>query len=281
MIKNLIFKPFFTLTMTLLLLPNFGCGKKEKPPNPDTVATFEGGKITRKEVEDYLKKLVQGMDSAMSKRFRRKDVYKDVIRSLAIDYMVKEKIKEKKLDKRENIKHVMKHISEEMNIDELHSRAHKGKIKVSEADIKGYYEDNREQFKDNPLVEVKEEIRAILQAEKEKAYFKNYMEELKENAVITREYDLLKVPEPTEAEVRIYYEENRRKYNSPDKLFSQVKDQVGADLRKEKEKNWFEEKRNRTLFTIHGKQYTVGEFYQELEELPLHEREKYKSFETR
>jgi peptidyl-prolyl cis-trans isomerase C len=271
----------FVAFATVLLLLNFGCGKKEKPPDPDTVATFEGGKITRKELEDHLKKLVQGMDSAMSKQFRRKDVYKDVIRSLAIDYMVKEKIKEKKLDKRENIKHVMKHISEELNIDELHSRAHKGKIKVSEVDIKNYYENNRGLFKDSPLAEVKEEIRAILQTEKEKAYFQDYLAELKKNAVVTREYRLLEVPEPTEADLRMYYEENRRKYDSPDKSFSGVKVKIRIDLQEENEKKWFKQNRNSTLFTVHGKRFTVGDFYQELEELPLDEREKYKNFESR
>jgi parvulin-like peptidyl-prolyl isomerase len=51
-------------------------------------------------------------------------------------------------------------------------------------------------------------------------------------------------------------------------------------LRNDLEKKWFEENRNRTLFTVHGKRYTVGEFYQELGELSLHERKKYKSFKA-
>lgn len=274
-------RKFITSATALLLLLSIGCGKKEKPPDPDTVATFEGGKITRKEVEDYISKLTQGVDSTAAKQMRRKDVYKEVVRTLALDFMVKEKIKEKKLDKRENIKHVMKHISEEMNIDELHSRAHQGKIKVSEAEVQMYYEDNRDQFEGRPLIEVKDEIRTILQAKKEKDYFRNYLEELKKNALITRKYELLKVPEPTEAELRADYEENRKAYSSPEKSFSEVKDQIMESLRKEKEKKWFKGNSNRTLFTIHGKRYTVGEFYQELKELPLHERKKYKSFEAR
>lgn len=270
---------FITLIIILLLMPNFGCMKNEKPPAPGIVATFEGGQISRKEVEDYLNKLVKGADPDAVRQLRRKDVYKSIVSTLALDYMIQEKIKEKKLDKKENVKHVMKHISEEMNIDELHSRAHKGGIKVSETDIRRYYEDNRKQYEGTSLIEVKEEIRNILQAEKENDYFRNYMDELKKNAVITREYRLLKVPEPTEPEMRLYYEENRKTFGSPEKPFPEVKDQIMESLRKEKEKKWFEQNRSRTLFTIHGKRYTAGEFYQELGELPLPEQERFQGFE--
>jgi hypothetical protein len=79
-------------------------------------------------------------------------VYKDVARSLALDNLIKKRINEKKLDKRKNVKHVMKHISEEININELHSQAHNDRIKVSETEIRRYYEDNRDQFGETPLV---------------------------------------------------------------------------------------------------------------------------------
>ncbi len=272
-------RKFIALIIILLLMPNFGCMKNEKPPAPGIVATFEGGQITQKEVEDYINRIVQGADPETVKQIRRRDVYESIVRSLAIDYMIREKIKEKKLDKKKNVKHVMKHISEEMNIDELHSRAHKGGIKVSEADIRRYYENNREQYRGTPLIEAKEEIRNILQAKKENKYFQNYIEELKKNAVITREYRLLKVPEPSEAELRVYYEENRKTFGNPEKPFSEVKDQILDIVRKDKEKEWFGQNRNRTLFTIHGKRYTAGEFYQELEEFPLREQGKYRGFD--
>ena len=260
-----------------MLIP--GCGENEKPPAPGIVATFQGGQISGKDVNEYLNKLVQGTDPEALKQFRRKDVYKSIIRTLALDHMIQEKVKEKKLDKKENVKHVMKHISEEMNIEELHNRAHKGKIRVSETDIRRYYEENRKQYGDKSLTEVKDEIQNILQAEKENDYFRNYIEELKKNAVITRQHRLLKVPGPTEAELRLYYEENRNEYNSPARSFSDVKGRIIETLRKRKEKEWFKQNRNRTLFTIHGKRYTAGEFYQEFEELSLQERNKYQGDE--
>ncbi len=271
-------KILMLITFILSMLIS-GCGENEKPPAPGIVATFQGGQISGKDVKEYLNKLVQGTDPEAVKQLRRKDVYKSIVRTLALEYMIQEKVKEKKLDKKENVKHVMKHISEEMNINELHNRAHKGKFRVSETDILRYYEDNKKQYDGKPLTEVKDEIQNILQTEKESGYFQNYIKELKKNAVITREYRLLKVPEPTEAELRLYYEENRKAYNSPVRSFSEVKYRINENLRKSKEKAWFEQNRNRTLFTIHGKRYTTGEFYQELEELPPQERKKYQGYE--
>ena len=274
MINKSLILIIFILSM---LIP--GCGENGKPPAPGIVATFHGGQISGKDIKEHLNKLVQGADPEAVKQLRRKDVYKSIIRTLALDHMIQEKVKEKKLDKKENVKHVMKHISEEMNIEELHNRTHKGKIRVSETDIRRYYEENRKQYGDKSLTEVKEEIQNILQAEKENDYFRNYIEELKKNAVITRQYRLLKVPGPTEAELRLYYEENRNEYNSPARSFSDVKGRIIETLRKRKEKEWFKQNRNRTLFTIHGKRYTAGEFYQELEELSLQERNKYQGNE--
>ena len=273
------YRQLITLALVILLLLSFGCDKKEESLDPGVVATFKGGQITRKEVEDLFDEVIQGLNSKKLKEVRRKNVYENVVRSLALDAMIKEKISEKKLDKRKNFKHVMKHISEEININELHTQAHDDKIKISETEIRRYYEDNRVQFWETPLAEAREEIHRILQAAKEKDYFRNYLEELKKNAVITREYRLLNVPEPNESDLRISYEDQTRASGSSNTPPPAEKVKFKETFRNEMEKKWFEKNQNRTLFTIHGKRYTVGEFYQELQELPPEEREKYKDFE--
>ncbi|RLC60796.1 MAG: hypothetical protein DRI48_11500 [Chloroflexi bacterium] len=48
----------------------------------------------------------------------------------------------------------------------------------------------------------------------------------------------------------------------------EVRQQVRQAVLDEKEEAWFQERADRTLFTIHGKRYTVGEFWQEYQELP-------------
>jgi len=272
-------RQLITLLLFILLLLLPGCDKKEASLDPGVVATFNGGQITRKEVEDLFNELIKGLNPEGVKQVRRKEVYKDVVRSLALDAMIKEKINEKKLDKRKNVKHVMKHISEEININELHSQAHDNKIKISQTEIRSYYEDNRDQFGQTPLAEAKEEIHRILQAGREKDYFRNYLKELKKNAVITREYRLLDVPEPSEEDSRISYEDQTRASGSSNMPSPAEKEKFKETARNEMEKKWFKQNQNRTLFTIHGKRYTVGEFYQELQELPPEEHETYKDFE--
>lgn len=272
-------RPLIIFVLITLLLLNFGCDKNEESLDPDVVATFKGGQITRKEVVDLFNELSQGLDHEGIKQVRRVEVYKDVVRSLALENLIKKRINEKKLDKRKNVKHVMKHISEEINIDELHSQAHSDRIKVSETEIRKYYEDNRDQFGETPLVEAKEEIRGILKATKEKDYFRNYLAELKKNAVITREYRLLKVPQPNEEDLRISYEDQTRASGTSNTPSPEEKEDFKETLQNETEKKWFEQNQNRTLFTVHGKRYSVGEFYQELQELPPEERGKYQGFE--
>ena len=163
-----------SLLALLLLLP-FGCGKKDESPDPSIAATYKGGQITRKDVEDSISVILRGLDPETIKQIQRSSLYEKVVKGLVLDNLIKDKVKEKKLDKRKNVKHVMKHISEEINIDELHTQAHKSKIKVSETEIRSYYEDNRDQFEDSSLSEVREEIHLTLQSTKEKGYFQNYL----------------------------------------------------------------------------------------------------------
>jgi parvulin-like peptidyl-prolyl isomerase len=48
----------------------------------------------------------------------------------------------------------------------------------------------------------------------------------------------------------------------------EVREQVHQDVLSEKESTWFQKNADRTLFTIHGERYTVGEFWTEYQELP-------------
>ena len=49
----------------------------------------------------------------------------------------------------------------------------------------------------------------------------------------------------------------------------EVRPQVRQAVLEEQTQVWFEQNADRTLFTIHGKRYTVGEFWQEYQELPV------------
>jgi parvulin-like peptidyl-prolyl isomerase len=258
-----------------------GCGKSSQPPDADTVAVFEGGRITRQDVKASLDKIFTafGKNNEAARQLRNRDSYRKIVEGMVLDRMVIRKITDLKLDNRKNISHVMKHVSEDMNISELHSRAHEQQIKVSDEEIRNRYEQDRTDFGQATLVQATEQIRTQILAEKEKIYFQDYLDTLRLNAAISRNDELLQVPEPNEADLRMYYEQNRAAY--PGKPFEEARDAVFEAVRAKDSERWFQEIRNRTLMTIHGKRFTVGEFYDELEELPDAERERYGDFESR
>jgi len=269
----------FVATFAMFVL--YGCGDTQQPPDPDTAAVFNGGRITRKEVQEAIDKLSEhlGKSKATAEQLHNKITYKRIITGMVLDRMVKNKIKSMKLDSRENIKHVMKHVSEELNIDRMHSRAHQNQIEVTDEEIKERYNQNRSRFGQITLAQAKEQIRGELQSEKEKQYFENYLENLRKNAVITRNDELLKIPPPDDVELRAYYEQNRTSYE--EKSFEDVRKLIFETVYARKTEKWFEENGNRTLMTIHGKRFTLGEFYKELKELPEAEKRRYSDFESR
>jgi parvulin-like peptidyl-prolyl isomerase len=97
--------------------------------------------------------------------------------------------------------------------------------------------------------------------------------------VITRYDELLQVPEPIEADVRMHYEQNRNSY--PGKSFDESRDEVVNAVRAINTTRWFREKQNRTLMTIHGKPFTLGEFFEEFEEFTLDERQRYEDYASK
>jgi parvulin-like peptidyl-prolyl isomerase len=371
------------LSLFLLL----GCSQKSKtPPSPGIVATYDSGEITVDSLENYAKQRAKDVavlvgDSLVSLRNQiiyDKEIYRGLIREMVIDDLVKRKIKEKQLDNRSNIRHALQHIEEEVTLQQLHEEMHeKDKIPVSEIDIQKYYDENRNRFGDKSLYEVRDEIRTILASQGENEYIINYIAELKDEAGVTKYYDILRVPEPTNAEVREAYQKNKESYREPEKwvieqieiadtttkagktaqkawnklgsgeTFTAVAEQYGKDgvfttieyipgtrgkefdgavasllnpgeysrpiregnrffivrlkekipasyipfeevknvirryLKDEKEKTLYEENKNKTLFMLHGRRFTLGDFYQEFKELPASEQEKYRSYEQR
>ncbi|KAB2822864.1 MAG: hypothetical protein F9K10_03405, partial [Paludibacter sp.] len=266
--KNRPIRPFVVAVLLSAILLS-GCGSSPQPPDADTVAVFEGGRITRQEIKKTIGELQKAFEknSEVTKRLREKSTYRKLIEEMALDKVINNKITAMKLDNRKNIKHAMKHISEELNISELLSKSHKQDIKVSDEEVKERYERDRAAFGEATLAQATERLRSLLQAEKEQRSFQEYLENLRKNAVITRYDELLQVPEPMEADVRMHYEQNRNAY--PGKSFEEARGDVVKAVQAKNTAIWFQEKQNRTLMTIHGKPFTVGEFFEEFEEFPI------------
>ena len=269
--------------MLLLILPS-GCQNTPEPPEPGIVATFTEGRVTRQELQEAIDEIedVYSINDDMRRQIDNEinntTAYREIIEGIVLDRMIKQKIAELKLDKTTDFAHIMKHVGEELNISELHSRAHDRQIKVSNEEIRQRYNQNPALYEQRPLSEVSENIRLQIEAEKEGKFFEEYQEKLRNNAVITRYDELLKAPAPNEAELRMEYEQNRSLYSK--QTYEEAASTILNKLRVEKKEKWFRDIRNRTLATVHGKSFTVGEFYDELAELdPLNE-DLYQSFDA-
>lgn len=334
------------------------------PPAPDVVATYNGGQITVEDVRQHLAELVP--DEAMQTQLQNLQGYRLMVEEMLTDELVRRWAADRNVEQDKDIQHVMQHITEEINLDELHTQMHEGQMGVNEGDIQAYYDANRDQFGELTVTQVRDQIRTTLQSQQEDRFAQNYLEGLKDKATITRSFDLLAVPEPTEQELRDYYEANQEQYLLParavvneiripvgedetaakeqaDKALVRLRsgealalvandlsqsplieggltvmkgqrdpaydevvfnldegeisqvfragdafyivrlqskelerqqdlDEIRAQVRQavltQKETAWFEDKAEQTLITINGKRFTVGEFWQEYQELP-------------
>lgn len=181
-------------------------------PAPDVVATFAGGQITLADVKAHLQLLDPGHTGETE--YAPEEVMA-VVENLVTEEMVRRWAAQRQPESEEDFQHAMEHITEDLNLQSLETQLHTGKILVGESEIQRYYNTNRAQFGDQTLNDVREQIRQQLVAEREQNYLENYIDQLKESASVTRYFALLKAPEPTEDELRRYYEENRQQYTLP------------------------------------------------------------------
>ncbi len=201
----------------------------------DVVATFVGGEVTANELRRYINEAThrQGKHAVCEKHaydhskcsaeedcethpLDSVESYRTLLQQLVMEKMVDRWIRDKGMTSRKDVKHKLKHLVEEINLGALAGQMHADKLKPDKVEIRRYYQQRKDEYKDRPLDEVEKEIESILVAQKQAEYIPKYIAELKANAVIERNYELLKVPDPTEAEISAYYESNRKEFVAPE-----------------------------------------------------------------
>jgi parvulin-like peptidyl-prolyl isomerase len=181
-------------------------------PAPDVIATYDGGQITVADLEAHMSLILPDHPSGSG---HIPDEVIMVVEDLVVEEVVRQWAAERQPDADETFRHTMEHINEDLNLQMFESQLHEGGIPVAESEIRDYYDANRTQFSDLPLSEVREQIRLVLVAEQEQDYVEGYIQLLEENASITRNFDLLSAPAPTEDDLRRYYEDNREQFTLP------------------------------------------------------------------
>ncbi len=332
-----------------------------QPPAPDVIATFNGGQITIADLEEHLALLVPDeFQQVMNSPY----ILQQVVQDIVTDELARQWAIERQPDTDETFAHTMEHITEEINLESFDSQVHENAAIVSESEIQDYYYANREQFGDQTLDAVRETIRQMLVAEREPDYIEEYIQRLRDNASITRNFELLDVPTPTEDDLRRYYTENATQFTLPTQVivdelafpigqdesaarqqaddallsirsgatfdqvaqeatsvvlnaastvlagsrgeewespvfeltegemsavfragnslyivrlisfedertltFEEIRELMLPIVQQQQTDIWFEQNSDRTLFTLEGRRYTVGQFYQEYQEL--------------
>ncbi len=340
-----------------------------KPPASDVIATFDGGQILISDVEAHLQLLIpEDYQSALSSP----ETLIAVIEDMVSDEMVRRWAAARQPDQDETFSHTMQHINESLNLESLDLQLHEGEIQVTESEIQTYYQTNKSQLGDQTLDQAREQIRQTLVAEREQGYLKDYIQRLKDNASISRNFELLNVPAPSEDDLRRYYDTNLDQFKLPRQVvIDEMQFPIGGDetaarkdaddallkvrsgaafeeiaqtipsasiqsaglvsegtrdplwdtsvfaltegelsdvfragdtfyivrlnqlkpartqslddvrqevldaVQQQKTDEWFETNASKTLVSLKGKQYTLGEFYQEYQELPISTQSEY------
>ncbi len=205
-----------------------------RPPAPNVVATFTGGRITIEDVRRHLAELVP--DKAQ-RSFQELEDYQLLVEEMITDELVRRWAAGRNADRDQDFQHVMKHISEDINLDELHAQMHQGQMGVTEAEVRAYYDANRGQFGDLTLDQVRAQVRTRLQQQRETRFVQEYLARLKETATVTRDFTLLAAPEPEDRELQAYYEINRGQYLFPAQaVVDEIRVDVGQDEAAAREK---------------------------------------------
>lgn len=178
----------------------------DNPPAPDVVATYDGGRITLDDIAEHMR-MMSSEDADVL--MRSPNAIVGVVEDLISDRIVLRWAAERKPQGDESFRHAAKHIDEELSLAALSDQIHEEQLTVSESDLRAYYDANRAALAGQTFEEAREGISRTLKARREPDYVASYVERLRSNASITRNYDLLRVPSPTDDELRRYYDENR------------------------------------------------------------------------
>lgn len=212
----------------------YGIITDPRPPSEDVVATYSGKNLTKEELLAYIqsrgyKEEEHGIceehgfehdkcdktEECETHPIHSLEAYKQIIKMIAVQKIVDDWAKENGITQKDEVKHDFKHLVEEVSLDKLVDKVHKDQLspdKIDKLEIQKYYDANRDKYMDRPFSEVEDEIRNILAAEADKTFFPEYIERLKKESALDVNYDILKVDDPTETEMRSFYEKNMDKY---------------------------------------------------------------------
>ena len=207
--------PFFVLVILMVS----GCSQKDSstaPPNPNVVASFKGGTITR----DQLKARFEDLMPCCKGRYEGEEGGRSLVKEMVLPTVISYAIKEKKIDLRENIREKMGLLTDKLNISFLHMKFHEQILNSDEKykDLRESYEYQKKVLKGYPLAQrfdrltqYHQKIHQKIAKEVEKVS-EEYIQKLHKEAAITKNYDVLKV-KVTAQELKDFYHRHKEGFH--------------------------------------------------------------------
>ncbi len=227
------------------LLVASGCGREEvdiPPPNPNVVASYNGGEISK----DQLKAKFEGLMPCCRGRYQGMEGHMALIKDMVLPVAIANAIKRKKIDLRTPIREKLGNATDELNMSFLHMKFHEQILNSNEKykDLRESYEFQKRRLEGVPLserfprlIQLHRKIHSKIADELERAA-EDYLRKLRGEASITKNYEVLNV-KVTEDELRDFYQRHKEglhphEYRVPERVrVTEIKIKVEKDKKKE------------------------------------------------
>lgn len=218
-------KPFFT---------------EPKPPGANVVGSYNGKYILIEELKSFIT-LEQAKESehsackthgydhtqcdpteeCESHPIDSLEGYQQMVTRLAVEQMIQDWASAQGVTQREDVQHGIKDLLDDASVIQLIDQLHEEQItpeSISSWEVQQYYDENKDTYNGKSLADVEDEIRQILISQKDEEFFPQYIEELKQTAGLLVNFDLLKITEPTDEEISVFYTQNLSAYQQADSV---------------------------------------------------------------
>ncbi|MDR1510391.1 MAG: peptidyl-prolyl cis-trans isomerase, partial [Synergistaceae bacterium] len=209
------------------------------PPNPDVAAVYGGKYILIDDLKEFMNTeglrerehafcKIHGFDHAKCDPSEPCEVhpidtlegYRALITRYAVEQSILEWAGRKEVTSRESVRHGIKDIMADASVMNTISQLHLKELSpesISKWDVQQYYDANSFSYGDKEFSAVEAEIRNILAKKKHENFLPDYIEGLKKAAGLEVNFDLLRVTEPSESDIRAFYDKNIAEYRTPER----------------------------------------------------------------
>ncbi|MDR1579042.1 MAG: peptidyl-prolyl cis-trans isomerase [Synergistaceae bacterium] len=146
--------------------------------------------------------------------------YRALLTRYAAEQAILQWADRKNVTARESVRHSIKDIMGDASVMNTLSQLHLKELSpesISKWEVQQYYDANPTSYGDKEFSAVEDEIRNILAEKKHEDFLPGYIEGLKKSAGLEVNFDLLRVTEPSENDIRAFYEENIAGYQTPER----------------------------------------------------------------